>query len=92
MFENFKTGYAKKSFRFNKNVGRHVATQKSVLLASGKWLLLVRSNVVLDENIISVYSEKIASSAVAHENNFRAASCGIEQMKLLITPPARRAE
>ena len=66
IFRSFPLNFKKKHFRFIKNSGRNIATQKGVDMSENSWLLFLRSNVVLSSNIINEYVKSILKySAVA---------------------------
>ena len=44
MFNNFAINHKKRSKKFKENKGRVEATQAGINLATGKWLLFIRSN------------------------------------------------
>ena len=56
-FINYKLIFPKTYFGFNKNQGRVYATQKGVELARGEWLLMLQSNVTINNNLITEYNK-----------------------------------
>lgn len=62
MFNNFAINHKKISKKFKENKGRVEATQAGINLATGKWLLFIRSNEYLNPNILNEYSLAIKSN------------------------------
>ena len=53
VFEKYKLKFKTKSFVFKKNMGRVCATDKGIKLATGEWIFLLQSNVIVNPNIIN---------------------------------------
>ena len=58
-FINYKLIFSKKYYGFDKNKGRVYASQKGIELASGDWLLMLQSNVIVNNNLIIEYNKSI---------------------------------
>ena len=56
-FINYKLIFPTKYFGFDKNRGRVYASQKGIELASGDWLLMLQSNVIVNNNLIIEYNK-----------------------------------
>ena len=56
--------FQKKYFGFDKNQGRVFATQKGIDLASGEWLLMLQSNVIVNNNLIIEYNKLINNNNI----------------------------
>ena len=64
-FENFELKCNTQSFAFKQNMGRVYASDKGIKLATGKWILNLQSNMVVDENILNAYYKSINEGVVA---------------------------
>ena len=64
LFKDFDLGFEKKYFGFEKNMGRVFATKKGVEIATGDWLLLLQSNMLVDSNLVLEYWKAIKNRSV----------------------------
>ena len=63
-FINYKLIFPTKYFGFDKNRGRVYASQKGIELASGDWLLMLQSNVIVNNNLIIEYNKSINNNKI----------------------------
>ena len=83
-FKNYKLKFKKKYFRFTKNSGRVVATQKGIDLANDDWFLFVRSNVSLHQSAIQEFIFSISKyNAIAFMGNIQYRSKDLSFQKYL---------
>jgi len=57
IFADYNLKFNKKQLKLNKNQGRSYARSEGIKLASGEWLLLLNSNIVVEPNLILEYSK-----------------------------------
>ena len=76
LFQNFHLSYKKIGKKILENSGRSNATSQTIELANNKWVLCVRSNVVLDKRIIlEYYYATMNHACVAFAGSIHYASC-----------------